>query len=99
MTEAVPSPAPETSVAQPAAQPAPSLVDLQAEIAAAREELVASLSDLRAAAAPAALAKRGGRSVVGWFTDEYGGVRPERVVIAVGVVVGVVVLRRLLRRR
>ncbi|MFN8172958.1 MAG: DUF3618 domain-containing protein [Candidatus Nanopelagicales bacterium] len=91
MTEAVPTPA------APATEP--SVVDIQAEIAAAREELVASLSDLRAATTPAALAQRGGRSVAGWFTDEYGGVRPERVAIAVGVVVGLVVLRRLVRRR
>ncbi len=79
--------------------PAPSVVDLQAEIAAAREELVGSIADLRAATTPGALAKRGRNQVTGWFTDEYGGVRPERVAIVVGVVVGVVVLRRILRRR
>ncbi len=72
---------------------------LQAEIAAARADLVASLGELRAATTPPALAKRAGRSALGWFTDEYGGVRPERVVIAVGVVVGFVVVRRVLRRR
>ena len=53
MTEAVPTPA------APATEP--SVVDIQAEIAAAREELDASLSDLRAATTPAALAQRGGR--------------------------------------
>ena len=91
MTEAVPTSAALTTE--------PSVVDIQAEIAAAREELVASLSDLRAATTPAALAQRGGRSGARSFTDEYGGVRPERVAIAVGVVVGLVVLRRLVRRR
>ena len=93
MTEAVPT-NPTTTPA-----PAPSTVDLQAEIAAAREELVASIADLRAATTPGALAARGRNAVTGWFTDEYGGVRPERVAIVVGVVVGLVVLRRVRRRR
>jgi hypothetical protein len=91
MTEAAPTPT------TPA--PGPSVVDLQAEIAAAREELVASIADLRSATTPGALAARGRNTVTGWFTDEFGGVRPERVAIVVGVVVGVVVLRRVLRRR
>lgn len=82
--------------APPAAQ---SIVDLQAEVAAAREEFVATLSQLKAETAPGAIAKRTGRAVLGWFTDEYGGVRPERVAIAGAVVVGVVVLRTLSRRR
>ena len=66
---------------------------------AARADLVSSLADLRAATTPGALAARSGRAVMGWFTDEYGGVRPERVAIAVGAVVGLVVVRRILRRR
>ena len=85
-----------TPDAPPAAQ---SIVDLQAEVAAAREEFVATLSQLKAEATPGAIAKRTGRAVLGWFTDEYGGVRPERVAIAGAVVVGVVVLRTLSRRR
>lgn len=86
------------SVDQPAPA-APSVADLQAEVAAAREELLATLSELKAQATPAALAKRGGQAVLGWFTDEYGGVRPERVAIAGAVVAGVVVLRLITRRR
>lgn len=81
------------SDATPATQhPQPSLVDLQAEVVAAREELVASLSELRSQTTPPALAGRAGRSVLGLFTDEYGGIRPERVAIAAVVVVGVLAI-------
>ncbi len=87
MSEATPAPA------------APSVVDLQAEVAAAREELLATLSQLKAEATPAAFARRGGRAVLGWFTDDFGGVRPERVAIVGAVVVGIVAVKILTRRR
>ena len=84
----------------PDAKPAaPSVVDLQAEIAASREELVATIAQLKAETTPKALARRGGRTITGWFTDEYGGVRPERVAIAGAVVVGLIVLRMATRKR
>ena len=78
---------------------APSIVDLQAEVAAAREELVASLSELRSQTQPKALVERSGRKVTGFFTDEYGGIRPDRVAVVGAVVVGLVVLRMIARRR
>ncbi len=81
---------------QPAAK---SVVDLQAEIAAAREELVATIAELKAQTTPAALAHRGGRAVAGWFTDEFGGIRPERVAIVGAVVVGFIALRLVRRGR
>ena len=77
----------------------PSVADLQAEVAAAREELASSLAELKSRTQPKALVARGGRSVLGFFTDEFGGVRPERVAIAGAVVVGVIALNVLLRRR
>lgn len=77
---------------------AESLVNMQAEVAAAREEFVASVVELKAALQPGALAQRGAKAVGSWFVDEHGGVRPERVAIAAAVVVGFVGLR-LLRRR
>jgi len=82
-----------------APSPAPSIDDLQAEVSAARDELVSSLSELKTQTAPKALVQRGGRSITGWFTDEYGGIRPERVAIAAAVVVGLVALRIVARRR
>jgi nitrate/nitrite transporter NarK len=71
---------------------------MQADIASARADFLASLAELREQTAPAALAQRGLRAAGGWFTDEFGGVRPERVAIAGAVVVGIVAIK-LLRRR
>ena len=88
---------PAVTAAAPA--PAPSIIDLQAEVAAAREELVASLSELKSQTQPKALVERGGRTVTGFFTDEYGGIRPERVAIVGAVVLGLVALRMLTRRK
>jgi hypothetical protein len=85
----------------PAAKPAPPTIpELQAQIASAREDLVASIATLKAETTPGAMVRRGGRSIRGLFTDEFGGVRPERVGIVGAVVVGVIalgVLRRLRR--
>ena len=75
-----------------------SLVDLQTNVVAAREELVSSLVALKAETSPAALAQRGLGVAKGWFTDEYGGIRPERVAIASAVVVGYIALKVLRRR-
>lgn len=76
-----------------------SIVDLQTQVVAAREELVASLSTLKQETSPAALAQRGLGAVKGWFTDEYGGIRPERVAVAGVVVAGFVAIKLLGRRR
>ncbi len=88
---------PATPTVTPPASP--SVVAMQAEIAAAREDLVASLAELKAETTPGAIARRGGRFVTGWFKDEFGGVRPERVAIAGAVVVGIVALNLLRRSR
>jgi hypothetical protein len=77
----------------------PSLVDLQAQVSAAREEFMASVADLKAEAAPAALAKRAVGAVTGWFTDESGSIRPERVAIAGAVVAGFIAIKVIGRRR
>lgn len=79
--------------------PAPTVPELVAEIAAAREEFGTALAALKGEVQPAALADRASRTVKGWFTDERGSIRPDRVAIAAGVVVGVIGLRLLGRRR
>ena len=79
--------------------PKPNVVDLQAEIAAARAELAASFSALKSQASAGALVKRGGRAITGLFTDGQGVVRPERIAIVAAVVVGVVALSIMTRRR
>ena len=88
-----------TDATAPAKAPAPSVEELQAEIESARDDLVNSLNELKAQTKPGALAKRGQRNVLGFFTDEFGGVRPERVAIAGAVVVGIFMLGALRRRR
>ena len=81
----------------PAAAPAPrqkSAAELEAEIAETRARLASTLEELRIQTQPANLARHGLARVTAVFTDEYGGVRPERVAIAVVGVVGLIVLRR-----
>jgi hypothetical protein len=90
---------PAPDVAAPAKAPVPSVEELQAEIESARNDLVASLDELTAQTKPGALAKRGQRNVLGFFTDEFGGVRPERVAIVGAVVLGIFVLGTIRRRR
>lgn len=84
---------------QRAAAAQPSAQQLEAEIASARDSLASTLQQLRAETTPTALAQRGVDRVKGFFTDEYGGIRPDRVAIAAGVVVTFVVYRRWRRSR
>jgi len=72
---------------------------LQAEIDEARDNLAANLAALREQTSPDALVRRGRAKVTGFFIDEYGGVRPERVAMVAGAVVALVVLRRWRRSR
>ena len=58
-----------------------------------------ALAELKAETAPGAIARRGGRAVTGWFTDEFGGIRPERVAIVGAVVVAIIALKVLRRGR
>ena len=88
-----------TSPGSPEAPQQPtSIAAIQAEVVTARADFIASLTELKEQTSPAALAQRGLRAASGWFTDEFGGVRPERVAIAGAVVVGIVAIK-LLRRR
>lgn len=75
------------------ARPGRSPEELEAEIAEARQRLAATLDELKVQVQPGSLARRGRRAMLGWFTDEYGGVRPERVAIVVGVTVTVVAFK------
>jgi hypothetical protein len=81
------------------ASEAGSPAQLQAEIDEARDNLAANLTALREQTSPEALVRRGRATVTGFFTDEYGGIRPERVAMVAGVVVTLVVLRRWRRSR
>ena len=85
-------------MSDPSASQPSSIVDLQTQVVAAREEFVASLSMLKRETTPAALGQRGLGAIKGWFTDEYGGIRPDRVAIAGAVVVGYLTIKVLRRR-
>ncbi|MBM3687364.1 MAG: DUF3618 domain-containing protein [Actinobacteria bacterium] len=87
------------AVSQSPQAPAPSAAQLEAEIAEARSNLASTIEQLKAETTPQALVHRGVAKVKGVFTDEYGGIRPERVAIAAGVVVTLVVFRRWRRSR
>lgn len=77
----------------------PSLESLQSEIDSARQDLAATLAQVREQTSPAAFVRRGRAAVTGFFVDEHGGVRPERVAMAAGALVTLVVLRRWRRSR
>jgi len=87
------------SAATPTPHSRPTPLELQAQVEQARADLLATIDELKAQATPAAMLQRAGRTVTGIFTDEFGGIRPERVAIAGAVVVGVVAIRILVWRR
>ena len=67
---------------------------IEADLARTRERLSASVSQLQAATTPQALTARGVSKARALFFDEFGGIRPERVAMAVGGVVAYFLLRR-----
>ena len=87
-----------TYLPQPPA--APSMVDLQAEVSAARDELVASIAELKSQtdAEGARSSAADARSPDSSPTSS-AAIRPERVAIVGAVVVGVIALRLVTRRR
>lgn len=80
------------------AAPKPSLADLQAEVDAARAQMLASVNQVRSQLTPQALVQRGIRGAAGWFVGP-NGVRPERIAIAGAVAVGIVLVVALGSRR
>jgi hypothetical protein len=77
----------------------PTTDELQAEVESARAALEQAVADLKAGVAPQAIAERGVDAVKGWFTDEHGGLRPDRLAIVGGAVVGLIALRLIAGRR
>ena len=80
--------------------PPPRTMDeIEADLEATRERLAGRLDDLQEYVSPRNVAQRQLDKVKGVFVDEYGGIKPDRVLIAVGAVVAVVGLGVVLRRR
>lgn len=79
-----------------------SVAEIEADIEGSRAQLVETITELQVAVKrtfdPRRIISVQVTKVKTFYVDEYGGVRPERVAITVGVVVGVVVLRRVTRR-
>jgi hypothetical protein len=74
------------------------LAPLQTEVEVAREAFINSVTQLREQTSAGALAQRGLSAAQGWFTDDFGAIRPKRVAIVSAVVVGVIAIK-LFRRR
>ncbi len=95
------APADSASGSKPPA-PQRSIAEIEAEIVTTRENLVQNVEQLQVAVKetfdPKRIVTVQVTKVRSFYIDEYGGVRPERVVVTVGVVVSVVVARRLVRR-
>jgi hypothetical protein len=80
--------------------PAPrSAAQIEADLDVVRARLAGRINDLEDYVAPKNIAKRGVDSAKRVFVDEYGGVKPDRVLMAVGAVVLLVGLRAVGRRR
>jgi len=76
-----------------------SMDEIEAELEATRQRLAGRLDDLQEYVKPKNVAQRQVDKLKGVFVDEYGGVKPDRVLVAVGVVVAVVALGVVVRRR
>ena len=91
------SQAPE--VVKGTAQPAPrSLAEIESDMAATRARLAETLDELKVATNPRNIADRQARKVKEFYVDEYGAVRVDHVAVTVGVVVGLIVVRRVWKR-
>lgn len=88
----------EKSAANPARKR--TIAEIEAELDASRENLVVTVDQLQTAVkqAPKKFIAARIEKLRGIYVDEYGGIRPERVAITVGVVVAVVVVRRVAKR-
>ena len=81
------------------APPPRSAAQIEADLDVVRARLAGRINDLEDYVAPKNVAKRGVDSAKRVFVDEYGGIKPDRVLMAVGAVVLLVGLRAVGRRR
>ena len=83
------------------APPAPprSMDEIEAELQATRDRLAGRIDDLTDYVKPANVVERQKAKLKSVFVDEYGGIKPDRVLMAAGVVVAILGLGVLRRRR
>lgn len=90
---------PTAEVVKGTVQPAPrSLADIESDMDATRNRLAATLEELKVATKPANIVHRQVERVRAFYVDDYGAVRIDHVAGTVGVVVGLIVVRKVWRR-
>lgn len=85
--------------AKPEPKPERSMAEITAELDATRARLAGRIDELTEYVAPKNVMDRQVTKVKRVFVDEYGGIKPDRVLMAAGAVVAVVVLVGITRRR
>lgn len=89
-------------VASPTAAPVSTqprtMADIQSEMDATRARLTNTLNDLQEAVQPKNIVKRQTEKIRDYYVDEFGAVRPERVVKTAAIVVGTVIAVRITKR-
>ncbi|MCB9413142.1 MAG: DUF3618 domain-containing protein [Actinobacteria bacterium] len=78
--------------------PPRSMAQIEADMAATRERLANTIGQLQAELTPKNLARKQLDKVRSFYIDEYGAVRPDRVAMTAGVVVGGYVVIRVTKR-
>jgi hypothetical protein len=87
----------QTATSTPAPADTRTPDQIESDMAATRARLTGRIAEIEAYVHPKAVAGRQLARAKGYFVDEFGGIRPERVLAAAGVavaVVGLLVLRR-----
>ena len=84
---------------KPEPKPERSMAEIEAELDATRARLAGRIDELTEYVAPRNVLDRQVGKIKGVFVDEYGGIKPDRVLMAAGAVVAVVVLLGITRRR
>lgn len=67
---------------------------IEADIESARVRLTQHVGALQEATSPEALASRGLAKLRGFYFDQFGGIRPDRLAMTIAGVLGYLVLRR-----
>jgi hypothetical protein len=90
-------PSPEVVKGEP--QPvARSMAEIESDMEATRARLAQTLDELKVATQPKNIVNRQVQKVKDYYTDDYGGLRVDRVVVTAGVVVGTIVVIKTWRR-
>ena len=82
----------------PVSTPPRTMADIQSEMDATRVRLTNTLNDLQEAVQPKNIVKRQTEKIRDYYVDEFGAVRPERVVKTAAIVVGTVIAVRVTKR-